>query len=261
MDELESALEHARELEPESMADSIREIGFECTRCGRCCSGEEGDPHTATIFPDEIRSIVATRGEEWDAVARPIPYGLSEGAGETFEWALQSDGCGDCRFLAMQGDETACTIYDARPLICRTYPFSVAIGMSVGGAETDTGSGVQTGTTRRNPREARNTGHKAIAGHQHGVVEQVGKIRAHECPGIGSDIEPDRARELAITLKERTVEDLEQAIGVRDQYDPGTGADEPVVVHDSEGPKRPDGTPLARPDEGEDGHSNPGPGR
>lgn len=263
MEDLEAALERARALDPEALANSIQEIGFECTRCGHCCTGDDGDPHTATIFPNEVRSIVDSRGEDWDAVARPIPYGLDDGVSETFEWALQTDDCSDCRFLADRGDGTACTIYTDRPLICRTYPFSVAIGMSVGEAEARDRTrasaaerdnpgmeGEEEGDWEKNARQEQGSKQQAIAGHQEGVIEQVGKVRAHECPGLGREIGDEQALELAHTLKNRTIEELEQAIGVRAEYDPNAGADEPVVVHDSEGAKRPDGTRITRTDDG-----------
>ncbi|TKX84289.1 YkgJ family cysteine cluster protein, partial [Halorubrum sp. SS5] len=51
------------------------------------------------------------------------------------------------------------------------------------------------------------------------------------------------AEELAAALKERAVRELEEAIGVRDNYRPINA--QGVVVHDSEGQKRPDGTPLS----------------
>ena len=67
MESLEAELDRARELEVADLADAIETIGFECTRCGACCkAGDtscgadteddgEQDPHTATVFPDEIR--------------------------------------------------------------------------------------------------------------------------------------------------------------------------------------------------------------
>jgi Fe-S-cluster containining protein len=63
-----------------------------------------------------------------------MPYGLSDGVtgleGETFEWALATDDCGDCTFYSegSAGEPGACTLHADRPLICRTYPFSLALG-------------------------------------------------------------------------------------------------------------------------------------
>jgi hypothetical protein len=75
-----------------------------------------------------------------------------------------------------------------------------------------------------------------------GSVDSAGLVRAHECEGLGRDISREEAEELAATLKERAVRELEEAIAVREAYRP-VDADG-VVVHDSEGPKRPDGSPY-----------------
>ncbi len=247
MESLATELKRARALSVTDLADAIESIGFECTRCGACCKGYEPDgetgdadgerePHTATVFPDEVRAIrdgLNERAEateqrdadggldeayDWRDVARPMPYGLTDGEdgpeGETFEWALAVDDCGDCTFYDAGDDgDGACTVYGDRPLVCRTYPFSVAVG----GVDQPTGA----------------------------VVETAGPVRAHECEGLGRAIDRADAVALAETLKERAVREVEEAIAVRESYEPVAGDGAPdVVVHDSEGAKRPDGSPL-----------------
>jgi len=239
VDSLETELERARALDESELADAIETIGFECTRCGACCKAESGcgegadetggvadgagengtdaEPHTATVFPDEIRQLQSAGEYDFRDVARPMPYGLADGPdgpeGETFEWALQTDACGDCSFYAEDGDGTgACTVHGDRPLICRTYPFSVALG----GTSQPMGE----------------------------AVDEEGMVRAHECEGLGRDISRADAEELAAALKERAVRELEEAIGVRDNYRPVDPSAGQVVVHDSEGAKRPDGSPY-----------------
>ena len=237
MERLEAELDRARTVSVSRLADAIEAIGFECTRCGACCTAEEPskptetetdpEPHTATIFPAEIRRLQeATNAHEqyydWRDIARPMPYGLDDEnseQGETFEWAIQTDDCGDCTFYTESADGTgACTVHEDRPLICRTYPFSI------GSLSADTAGGL--GTTEP----------------MGGVVEQQDIVRAHECEGLGRDIARSDAEELARALKERAIRELEEAIGVRDNYH-STGEDG-IVVHDSEGQKRPDGTPI-----------------
>ena len=222
---LEAELERARDLSVGDLADAIESIGFECTRCGACCKAVEGDDsredHTATVFPDEVRRLQDAGDYDWRDVARPMPYGLTEGAdgpaGETFEWALQTDACGDCTFYREDDDGTgACSVHGDRPLICRTYPFSVVLE---GDDETP------------------------LAQPMGAAVDREGAVLAHECEGLGRDIEREDAEDLAAALKERAVRELEEAIAVRDRHEPRPDADG-VVVHDSEGPKRPDGTPL-----------------
>jgi hypothetical protein len=259
---LETELARAHELDVGELADAIESIGFDCTRCGACCKGyetcgddveddecetdasggdcAEGDtgrePHTATVFPDEVRRLLsatnatnATNDDrsveesvdedrhepyDWRDVARPMPYGLTDGpggpTGETFEWALQTTACGDCTFYRETDGRGACAVHESRPLVCRTYPFSVALG----GTSQPMGE----------------------------PVGREGIVRAHECEGLGRDISREDAEALAAALKRRAVRELEEAIGVRDNYRP-TDVDG-VVVHDSEGQKRPDGTTL-----------------
>ncbi len=231
---LESELAQAKDLDVEALADAIETIGFECTRCGACCKagsseapgGPEQDrssdvadsreEHVATVFPDEIRRLRETTEYDWRDVARPMPYGLARG-NETFEWALQTDACGDCTFYTEADDGTgSCTVHSDRPLICRTYPFSVALG----------------GTSQP-------------MGEQ---VDAEGMLRAHECEGLGREISRSDAEDLARTLKRRAVRELEEAIAVRDTYEPHPDSGG-IVIHDSEGARRPDGTFLDGADE------------
>ncbi|MCH7660983.1 MAG: YkgJ family cysteine cluster protein [Euryarchaeota archaeon] len=208
MESLEAELERARGLAVDEIADAIEEIGFECTRCGACCTREADDPHTATVFPDEVRAL-ESEDRPWNDVARPMPYGLEDGEGQTFEWALQTDGCGDCVFYEESEGVGACSVHPDRPLICRTYPFSVALA----------------GTTQPMGE----------------AVDEKGIVRAHECEGLGREISRGDAEELAQALKERAVRELEEAIGVRENYRP---VEEETVVYDSEGPKRVDGSEI-----------------
>ena len=230
MDDLEAELARARALDVAELAEAIQSIGFECTRCGACCKGH-GDDHTATVFPDEVRDILAgsagSDGDgaadgdaayDWRDVARPMPFGLAgdetesgDLSGETFEWALATDDCGDCAFYDDgEADEPgACTIYDDRPLICETYPFSVDL---------------------------------AGPGPMGEVVDSRGPVRAHECEGLGREIDEGDAAALARSLKERAVREVEEMIAVRENYEPAETGPGEVVVHDSEGAKRPDGS-------------------
>ena len=250
MPSLEVELDRARALDVGTLADAIESIGFECTRCGGCCkaveTGDGVEDHTATVFPDEVRRLqtagtpAETEGGDdasaseaaydWRDVARPMPYGLDGGTGETFEWALQTDDCGDCVFYEETDGSGACTVHPDRPLICRTYPFSVGSLAADGGANEASGAAAddQQPAGRTEPMGS--------------VVDREGVVRAHECEGLGRDISRTDAEELARTLKDRAVRELEEAIAVRDSYEPVDS--EGTVVHDSEGQKRPDGMSL-----------------
>ena len=215
---LEAELERARSLSVERIADAIESIGFECTRCGACCTAQGADDHTATVFPDEVRRLQDAADADWRDVARPMPFGLSPGGdgpeGETFEWSLQTDACGDCVFYREDDGVGACTVHADRPLICATYPFSLALD----------------GTTQPMGE----------------AVDSAGIVRAHECEGLGREIDRADAEELAATLRERTIRELAEAIAVRDGYEPADPDPGEVIVHDSEGAKYPDGNPIDR---------------
>ncbi|MFB6188013.1 MAG: YkgJ family cysteine cluster protein, partial [Halobacteriaceae archaeon] len=152
-----------------------------CTRCGKCCKGDEEDPHTATIFPDEIRELQSITDDKWENIARPMPYGL-ENNNVTFEWALQTQK-DDCVFYEEPDKNMGkCTVHGSHPLICQTYPFSIEIFGTV-----------------------ESLGEK---------VDTAGFVTIHECEGIGRDIDRDHAEELAKTLKERAITEIEEAIAV-----------------------------------------------
>lgn len=215
--DLESEREAVKAISIQEIADAIQAIGFECTRCGACCKGHDS-AHTATVFPDEIREIQARAEYEWRDVARPMPYGLTEsGEGETFEWALQTDACGDCTFYDESGETGECTVYADRPLICQTYPFSL-------------------GSTSR----GENT--RSILEPMGAKVDAEGPVIAHECEGLGREISREDAEALAVALKRRALQEISEAMAVLDGYE-STDAGGPVV-YDSEGAKRPDGTFL-----------------
>lgn len=111
-------LERAEGLSPETIAREIVRIGFRCERCGDCCRGEE---NSVALFPFEIRAIMdEAGGEGWLEVAEPPLEGEwdSEGNFHTLEWRLRKEGR-DCKYHSEDG----CRIYEARPLLCKTYPF------------------------------------------------------------------------------------------------------------------------------------------
>jgi Fe-S-cluster containining protein len=208
MNSCEERLQKARSLSVSQLAQSIQDIGFECTDCGECCKSSDDEDHVATVFPDEVRSI-KTGDESWADVAKPMPFGLLNDGTETFEWSLQTDECGNCVFFDDTADNGGCTRYSARPLICQTYPFSVEF------------------------EEPEN---------DYDVVEQSGNVVAHECEGLGEDISRSDAIALAEALKRRLITEIKEEQAVIATYrSKSDGADE-TVVYDSEGVKRPDGS-------------------
>jgi len=104
----------------EDLSNKIRSVGFMCRRCGTCCRCVSPDSDLVMVSPPEVRAIISSTGLAWDRIVTPYPETISDrsGARITLGWCLHREG-DRCRFL----DEKICTIYAARPWICRTYPF------------------------------------------------------------------------------------------------------------------------------------------
>ena len=108
-------------IKPEELKEKIKATGFSCKMCGRCCTQISDNSNLVMINAPEIRRIIGGTGLSWDEIAEPYPEILNGPNGEkfTFAWCLKRNG-DQCRFL---DDNSRCTIYEHRPLICRTYPF------------------------------------------------------------------------------------------------------------------------------------------
>lgn len=124
-------LKKAKAQDAERIADQLP--SFSCAKCARCCRGAFGD-NTVTVFPGEVRGIMAATGIGWLDVAEPEEAGDEDRYGNrhAFEWALRKRPDGDCIFL----EDGRCAIYDVRPFICRTYPFYLEDGR-IGHGECD----------------------------------------------------------------------------------------------------------------------------
>jgi Fe-S-cluster containining protein len=101
-----------------------RGLRFECTMCGRCCSGPSG----YVLFTDEEARLIAHR------LGVSVPEFLRRYTDDTrMEISgrrrslreVETDHGLDCIFLdrlSMPG-KALCTIHEVRPLQCRTFPF------------------------------------------------------------------------------------------------------------------------------------------
>lgn len=186
--ELRCALAKAEGISIDNLAVKIREIGFQCLRCGDCCTGDE---NSVVVFPFEIRRIMDAAGEPWHDVVEPPSTGEWDRSGNfhTLEWRIGK--CeNSCRFYS----NGLCEIYESRPILCSTYPFYLADG----------------------------------------------DLKFSECRGLGREIGPKDACEIAALLKERSIVEIREAISLIESFRdfqrgegvPGKGA---CVVHDSEG--------------------------
>lgn len=141
--ELREELETAMNTDTERVAAQIRRIGFSCLMCSRCCRREHGD-NSVIVSPAEIQRICRHTGLEHDSVAKPpqsdqdipdlqtqkVKTDLIDAQGNihTFGWELSRRENGDCIFIREEGKGERCTIYEARPMLCSTYPFYMEEG-------------------------------------------------------------------------------------------------------------------------------------
>jgi Fe-S-cluster containining protein len=86
-------------------------LAFACTRCGACCTGAPG---YVWVNPEEIARLAEHRGEEVDDFSRTFVRQVGN------RFSLIERPGGDCIFWDKQA---GCTVYGARPVQCRSWPF------------------------------------------------------------------------------------------------------------------------------------------
>lgn len=100
----------------DELIDIIKEVGFECDLCARCCTKEFND-HVYLLEKDAevIKNIDPSAIE-------PAPYYEfcdQNGRFYVSGYALKTDADGSCIFLK----DKRCQIYEERLTICRLYPY------------------------------------------------------------------------------------------------------------------------------------------
>jgi len=86
-------------------------LAFECTRCGACCTGAPG---YVWVSPEEIARLAESRGEAVDVFSKTFVRRVGD------RYSLIEKPGGDCIFW---DPGAGCTVYPARPVQCRTWPF------------------------------------------------------------------------------------------------------------------------------------------
>ena len=104
--------------EKAELTEKISAADFSCRQCGACCSGADNE---VMVSPDEIEMLMQASGLSFSDIAEPYPDWMEypDGTKIPFGWVLRRGADGNCLFLK----ENRCTVYAARPHICRTYPF------------------------------------------------------------------------------------------------------------------------------------------
>lgn len=113
--EMHEELRDLRNFPDSEFVGIIRELGFKCELCARCCTREFND-HVFLLDSDleRVRSI------DPDAVTPAPYYEFCDQNGKFYVsgYALKTKPDGSCIFL----ENKRCRIYESRPSICRVYP-------------------------------------------------------------------------------------------------------------------------------------------
>lgn len=87
---------------------------FQCQRCRYCCSSEPGYVFLSEKDIENASRVLGVSTEEFLSLyTRDVDYGLY------YLVSLKEKDNYDCIFLG----ENGCSIYEGRPIQCRTYPF------------------------------------------------------------------------------------------------------------------------------------------
>ncbi len=94
----------------------IKELGFRCELCARCCTKEFND-HVFLLDAD----LAVIRQINPDSITSAPYYEFCDQNGRFYVsgYALKTKPDGSCVFL----DNKRCKIYESRPSICRVYPY------------------------------------------------------------------------------------------------------------------------------------------
>lgn len=97
--------------------DIIRDVGFECDCCGKCCTTEFNDH--VFLLDDDALIIIEKAGKK---CLRPAPYfEVCDNLGRFYVmgYALRTKKGGDCIFYT----RGRCKYYEIRPRVCRIFPY------------------------------------------------------------------------------------------------------------------------------------------
>jgi len=100
----------------EKLCKIIKEVGFECDMCAKCCTHEFNDH--IFLLDQEVHRIRKIASD----TLKPAPYFEFCDNNGTFYvsgYALRTKEDGSCMFL----EGGRCSIYEDRPMICKLYPY------------------------------------------------------------------------------------------------------------------------------------------
>ncbi len=116
-DEIEHEISGIMDFPDDRFEEIIKEVGFVCDCCGRCCTSEFNDH--VFLLEEDTRRVIEVAGRD---ALRPAPYyEFCDNLGRFYVmgYALKNKPGGDCIFYT----GGRCEHYGYRPEICRIYPY------------------------------------------------------------------------------------------------------------------------------------------
>jgi Fe-S-cluster containining protein len=90
-------------------------VHFNCYQCGLCCGDTKQKTRHILILEAEAKRVASQTSRDI------ADFSFQIGSKFPFAYEMKKTNMGKCIFLK----ENQCTIYLARPLICRFYPFEL----------------------------------------------------------------------------------------------------------------------------------------
>jgi len=116
-----SALEQRRDGRRDPGLDGVRPFRFDCHRCGHCCTHGDG---FVWLAEGEDAALARAKGLDLAAFRARFVRTVTDPATGELREALREvdDGRAEGRCVFLEGANT-CTVYDARPRHCATFPY------------------------------------------------------------------------------------------------------------------------------------------
>ena len=144
--------------------------------CIRCgeCCRSVSGDNRVIVFPVEVENIIKTNKLNWNDVCKPSKPMFIDETGMLHAFEWELNRHESEDCVFLNNNINTCKIYDQRPWICRTYPFYLVF-------------------------ENRN---------------QKSNLMVSDCQGCGGSITGNEALDLAISLKKRLVEEIQEEVQV-----------------------------------------------